>query len=160
MNSTTKIFALLCIVVVGGIAIYGSINILSASKNNTTNPSVNAIVYKSPSCGCCGNYTPYLRKSGIDAEVKETQDMSSVKKKFAIPSEMQSCHTTVIGKYFIEGHVPIEAVEKLLKEKPNIAGIALPGMPSGSPGMPGTKNEAFNIYAQTEQGEWMPFMSL
>ena len=160
MNSTAKIFAFIGIFVVTGLAIYGSINILNASKNKTTNNSVQAIVYKSPSCGCCGNYVPYLRKTGIDPEVKEMQNLSSIKERYSIPSEMQSCHTTVIGKYFIEGHVPVEAIKKLLQEQPDIAGISLPGMPSGSPGMPGAKNEIFNIYAQTKQGQWVPFITL
>ena len=72
---------------------------------------------------------------------------------------MQSCHTTIIGKYFIEGHVPFEAVEKLLKEQPDIDGIALPGMPIGTPGMPGDKDEPYVIY-QLKDGKFSVFMTI
>jgi len=80
-------------------------------------------------------------------EITYTEDMSSIKRKYQIPQNMEGCHTAVIGDYFVEGHVPIEAIEKLLEEKPDIDGIVLPGMPSGSLGMSGQKIEAFEIYA-------------
>ena len=80
-----------------------------------------------------------------------------IKEKYNIPIEMQSCHTTILDKYFIEGHVPIEAINKLLKEKPDIDGIALPGMPIGTPGMPGKKEEPYIIY-QLVDGESSVFM--
>jgi hypothetical protein len=73
--------------------------------------------------------------------------MSPIKNRYQIPQNMGSCHTAVIADYFVEGHIPIEAIEKLLEEKPGIDGIALPGMPTGSPGMPGQQTEAFKIYA-------------
>lgn len=88
-----------------------------------------------------------------------TEDMASIKAGYKIPRDMESCHTTVIGDYFVEGHVPIKAVEKLLNEKPNIEGIALPGMPSGSPGMSGAKVEKFKIYA-ISNGTARSFMTL
>ena len=73
---------------------------------------------------------------------------------------MQSCHTTTIGNYFVEGHIPIEAIEKLMTEKPNIKGIAMPGMPSGSPGMPGAKQGPFIIYAIGNDGSVGEFMRM
>ncbi len=76
--------------------------------------------------------------------------MSSIKKKYQIAQNMKSCHTGVIEDYFVEGHVPVEAIEEMLAEKPDISGIALPGMPPGSPGMPGQKTEAFKIYALSD----------
>ena len=82
-----------------------------------------------------------------------------IKKKHNIPLEMQSCHTTILDKYFIEGHVPIEAINKLLKEQPDIDGIALPGMPIGTPGMPGEKEEPYIIY-QLVDGKSSVFMTL
>lgn len=75
------------------------------------------------------------------------EDMTSVKQAYRIPQNMISCHTAVIGDYFVEGHVTVEAIKKMLEEKPVIDGIALPGMPPGSPGMPGEKTEALKIYA-------------
>jgi len=106
----------------------------------------NVEVFKTPSCGCCHGYVLFLEEEKF--KVKQT-DMSSlhlIKEKYNIPIEMQSCHTTILDKYFIEGHVPIEAINKLLKEKPDIDGIALPGMPIGTPGMPGKKEEPYIIY--------------
>ncbi|MCH7730210.1 hypothetical protein IID21_01615 [Patescibacteria group bacterium] len=103
-------------------------------------------VYKSPSCGCCVGYTRFLKQDGYVVSIEETTDMNSVKQAHNIPSSMQSCHTAIIGDYFVEGHIPLEVVDKLLAEKPNLDGIALPGMPAGSPGMPGIKSEEFIIY--------------
>jgi hypothetical protein len=128
-------------------------------NNSTVSGDKKAIVYKSPTCGCCGNYITYLRSKGFDVEVKNVQDADSIKDKYGIPYEMSSCHTTVIGDYFVEGHVPVEAVDKLLTEKPDIDGIALPGMPAGSPGMPGFKRGEFIIHSLNE-GEVSEFMSL
>ncbi len=73
--------------------------------------------------------------------------MTSIKQEYQIPQDMISCHTAVIEDYFVEGHVPVKAIEEMLEEKPAINGIALPGMPPGSPGMPGEKTESFKIYA-------------
>lgn len=105
-----------------------------------------AIVYKSPNCGCCVGYITYLKEQGFQVESINTKDMASLKDKYQIPKDMQSCHTVVIGDYFIEGHVPIEAVNKLLEEKPVLSGISLPGMLSGSAGMPGVKQKTFQVY--------------
>ncbi len=117
------------------------------------------VVYKSSSCGCCNEYVPELRRQGFDIKVNELQDLTQIKQQYNIPKNMESCHTTIIMDYFVEGHVPIEAVNKLLEEKPNIDGIALPGMPSGSPGMPGAKKETWTIYA-IKNGEISEFMVL
>ena len=87
------------------------------------------------------------------------RSLHNIKKKYNIPLEMQSCHTTMLGKYFIEGHVPIEAINKLLKEQPKIDGIALPGMPIGTPGMPGEKEEPYIIY-QLIDGKSSVFMKI
>lgn len=103
-------------------------------------------VYKSPTCGCCVNYVAKLRREGVEVEVVEREDMSPIKERYNIPRSMQSCHTTVIGDYFVEGHVPFEAISLLMEQKPDIDGIALPGMPAGSPGMPGIKSAPFDIY--------------
>ncbi|NCO04688.1 MAG: CopG family transcriptional regulator [Candidatus Magasanikbacteria bacterium] len=119
-------------------------------------------VYKDPSCGCCGNYAAYMRREGYDVEVIATTDMNSIKEKYNIPKNMQSCHTTVLGneEYVIEGHIPVEAVQKLTQEKPDLAGIAMPGMPSGSPGMPGAKRGTFNIHGIDREGGVSQFIEL
>lgn len=107
-------------------------------------------IYKSSTCGCCVGYAGLLKKQGFQVETIDSQDIYSIKNMYNIPRDMESCHTSVIGNYFVEGHVPIEAIERLLSEKPDIDGIALPGMPSGSLGMVGRKTFPFEIYSIKE----------
>ena len=107
------------------------------------------VMYKSPYCGCCSDYKEYLESYGYSVKVIELEEIESIKEKYSIPYSYRSCHTTIFGDYFVEGHVPIEAVDKLLSEKPRVDGIALPGMPAGSPGMPGVKRGVFRIFSIT-----------
>ena len=118
-------------------------------------------IYKSLTCGCCSVYTSYV-DGKVSAKVNSfnVQDPDATKRQYGVPPELQSCHTTIIGDYFVEGHVPLEAVEKLMKEQPDIKGIALPGMPMGSPGMPGQKQGDFVIYAIHNDGTSSEFMRL
>jgi hypothetical protein len=127
----------------------GGAYFLRSPKTSTVSNAdkIKATVYKSPNCGCCVSHVSYLERHGYDVEVKAVGDINAVKEEHNIPYDKQSCHTTVVGDYFIEGHVPIEAFDKLLSEKPDIDGIGLPGMPAGSPGMPGVKSEEFLIYS-------------
>ena len=116
-------------------------------------------VFKTPSCGCCYGYVLFLEEEKFAVKQTDMRSLHTVKKKYNIPLEMQSCHTSILGKYFIEGHVPLEAINKLLKEQPDIDGIALPGMPIGTPGMPGDKEEPFIIY-QLVDGKSSVFMTI
>lgn len=109
-------------------------------------------VYKSPSCGCCGVWATYMKKEGYSVVTENTDDMSRIKERLGVPYELESCHTAEVGGYVVEGHIPNEAIQKLLSEKPDIKGIGMAGMPSGSPGMPGPKNEDFVIYEITHEG--------
>ena len=118
-------------------------------------------LYKSSNCGCCGIYSNYFQgKGNSDLNVVNLQDISSIKEKYGIPSQLESCHTTIMGDYFVEGHIPLEAIEKLLTEKPDIKGIAMAGMPNGSPGMPGTKTSDFVIYSVNHDGSYQEVMRL
>jgi hypothetical protein len=116
-----------------------------------------AKVYKTPYCSCCDLHIGYMRSYGIEVEVVEMEDISGIKNSLGVPDELLSCHTTVIKDYFIEGHVPIEAISKLIEERPDVKGISLPGMPSGSPGMPGAKEGTFVIYS-VDDGGYSEFM--
>ena len=109
-------------------------------------------IFKSPSCGCCGNYTAYLKDQGITVEVKEVEDMDRIKSQYKVPKTLESCHTVLVGGYVVEGHMPVQAIKKLLFEKPAIAGIALAGMPPGSPGMGGAKLAPFYVHRITLEG--------
>ncbi|MBI4448497.1 hypothetical protein HY641_00530 [Candidatus Woesearchaeota archaeon] len=116
-------------------------------------------VYKSQSCGCCGGYIAYLKESGFTVNVIETRDIDAIKEQHHIPQDVWSCHTAMMGDYFIEGHVPIEAVRKLANERPQVDGIALSGMPAGSPGMGGVKRGSFGVVS-LKGGVKSPFIEV
>jgi hypothetical protein len=116
--------------------------------------------YKSPApCRCCDKYFEYIAAYGFEVEVIDTPDMAAITSEFQIPHDLESCHTAVIEDYFVEGHVPIEAINKLLSERPEIDGITLPGKPYGAPGRRGAKTTKFKIYALSD-GEASIFMIL
>jgi hypothetical protein len=104
-------------------------------------------VYRSPTCTCCHEWEAYLRAHGWTVRSIETDDMTRVKQQHQLPETAWSCHTAVIDGYVVEGHLPLAAIEDLLADRPAIDGIALPGMPAGSPGMPGIKEGPFQILA-------------
>lgn len=106
-----------------------------------------ATLYKNPHCSCCEQYADYLRRHGFSVKVVATHDLSLIKKQTGgVPEPLEGCHTMLIDKYVVEGHVPVNTIERLLSERPDIKGISLPGMPLGSPGMTGRKTEPFTIY--------------
>ena len=105
-----------------------------------------ATLYKNPECSCCEGYAAYLRRNGFDVKVVATHDMPLLKKQHSVPEPFEGCHTTLVGGYVVEGHVPVNTLKKLLSERPRIPGVSLPGMPAGSPGMTGVKSEPFTIY--------------
>ncbi|HEX6644620.1 MAG TPA: DUF411 domain-containing protein [Gemmatimonadales bacterium] len=92
-------------------------------------------VYKSPTCGCCKNWVDHVKAAGFAVEVHDVDNLSDIKADAGVPATTRSCHTAIVGGYAIEGHVPAATIERLLKEKPAIAGVAVAGMPVGSPGM-------------------------
>lgn len=120
-------------------------------------------VYAMPNCDCCDSYVKYLQHNGIDASERITSQLSALSKQDGVPLEYREqpmgmgtgiCHLTKIGGYVIVGHVPVQAIRRLLREKPrNIRGIILPGMPLGSPGMNGRKERPLVIYAFDEHGK-------
>lgn len=115
-----------------------------------TNNSVRAeeiIVYKSPTCGCCNKWVKHLEKEGFNVTTKDYSDMKPIKQTFDVKRQFQSCHTAKVGKYFVEGHVPAKDIKKLLKDKPDIKGLSVPGMPMGSPGMEGHRKDKYNVIA-------------
>lgn len=103
-------------------------------------------VYKSPACGCCEKYVDYLRENGFAVRAINENDMDAIKKRHGV-SHVASCHTALVGGYVVEGHVPVVAIRKLLKEKPAITGISVPGMQMNSPGMGEMKKGTLTVYA-------------
>jgi hypothetical protein len=112
-------------------------------------------VYKSPSCGCCAKWVEYMKARGFEPTVQDVENIGALKLKLGVRSEFSSCHTAEVGGYVVEGHVPVEAVQRMLKERPKIAGIAVPNMPAGSPGMevPDGRKDPYNILAFTSDGK-------
>jgi hypothetical protein len=115
--------------------------------------TIKATMYKNPQCSCCEGYAAYLRKNGFEVDIKPTNDLAEISRKAGVPEQMQGCHTMFVNGYVVDGHVPVATLNKLLSEKPAIAGITLPGMPLGSPGMGGEKEGPFTIYAIPKDGK-------
>lgn len=112
-----------------------------------------AMMYKNPGCECCDGHAEALRRAGFDVTVVPTQDLAAVKARAGVPASLEGCHTLIVGGYAVEGHVPVAAVGRLLAERPAIRGIALPGMPAGSPGMGGAKTAPFRVMSFGTGGE-------
>ena len=114
------------------------------------------MVYRDPSCGCCEAWTDLARQAGYQVELVDHPDMPAIKRRYGVPDELASCHTAIVGGYAIEGHVPLEEIARLLKERPSIIrGIAVPGMPRGSPGMemPDGLKDRFRVMAFDASGK-------
>src|SRR5258705_258631 len=102
-------------------------------------------VHKDPNCGCCTGWVQHLQKAGFTVKTIETTDLDAVKARLGVPADLAACHTAQVAGYLVEGHVPAVALQRFLAEKPNAAGLAVPGMPVGSPGMEGGKPEPYDV---------------
>lgn len=118
-------------------------------------------VYKSPTCGCCGKWVDLMRNAGFEITVDNYADLSMVKAQHGVTEQLQSCHTALVGDYVIEGHMPVDAIERLLAEQPDVMGLAVPGMPIGSPGMEveGRANAPFDVLRFDASGQAEVFAS-
>lgn len=141
----------------GGLAGADAVNALSSLRQPAAvAPAAVApviTVYKSPSCGCCAKWVAHMEQAGFTVDVHDMDDVTPVKDEVGVPKPLRSCHTAVVEGYTLEGHVPADLVQKLLKERPEqTAGLAVPGMPMGSPGMEGPTKDAYNVVAYTASG--------
>ena len=116
-------------------------------------------VYKDPSCGCCKNWIEHLIKHGYRVDAKDTPAMAEVKRTLGVPDAITSCHTAVVNGYLIEGHVPAADIDRLLAKKPHVAGLAVPGMPMGSPGMDGPRTQHYQVLSFDKNGKTKVFAS-
>lgn len=110
------------------------------------------VVYASPSCVCCHAWMNHMTDNGFDVAKELVSDVSPLKKRYGVPETLWSCHTAVVGRYIIEGHVPADLVQQVLAERVNIVGLAAPGMPAGSPGMEGLRREPYDVISFTRDG--------
>jgi len=124
----------------------GAALIAGAIASRVGSASDVVMVYKTPTCGCCAKWVDHLRANGFIVTVEEMRDLKSLKARLGVPGDLESCHTATVGGYFVEGHVPASDVRRLLSEKPSAKGIAVPGMPVGSPGMErGDEREPYQV---------------
>ena len=110
-------------------------------------------LYKSPTCGCCTEWAKHIKAEGFEVKVVLQESNADIRKKFGISQDLMSCHTAVVEGYVIEGHVPVQDIKRLLKEKPKVAGLSVPGMPASAPGMdvPGN-SDPYQVVAFTKEG--------
>jgi hypothetical protein len=116
-------------------------------------------VYKDPNCGCCKNWIAHLIKNGYRVDAKDSPDMTEIKRTLGVPTGLTACHTAMVNGYLIEGHVPAADIDRLLTQKPEIAGLAVPGMPAGSPGMEGASAQRYQVLAFDKSGKTTVFAS-
>ena len=114
-------------------------------------------VYKSASCGCCSLWVAHLEAAGFDVQTHDRNDMSELKDRLGVPGRLRSCHTAKVGRYVIEGHVPAADIQRLLETRPDVAGLAVPGMPMGSPGMEGGAPQPYTVFAYDGYGRLREF---
>jgi len=130
-----------------------------AQRQTSQGPLVQ--VYKTPTCGCCANWVKHLQDNGFTTRVVDMPDLADIKTKNNVPGPAQSCHTATVDGYVLEGHVPATDVKRLLKDRPAVLGLAVPGMPIGSPGMevPGVKPAAYNVMSFDKKGQLAVYAS-
>jgi hypothetical protein len=137
-------------IAVPAIALLGMLHV--AAQQKPAGPLVE--VFKTPTCGCCSQWVEHMRANGFTVRANDLNDLTDIKKSRGVPDQVQSCHTAVVNGYVVEGHVPAADVHRMLKEKPAIAGIAVGGMPIGSPGMesPYVKAQPYNVMSFDKAG--------
>ena len=118
-----------------------------SSTRSETAMAAEITVYKSPSCGCCSKWIEHLEANGFTVKTEDVADINAIKSEFGISRELASCHTAIVDGYLVEGHVPAQSIQRLLTERPQVAGLAVPGMPTGSPGMEGPNPQRYDVIA-------------
>lgn len=160
MNQTI-LRAIALVVAVGSISIGACSNLATSNVPTQQTAAVaelpsevrQVVSFRSPTCGCCEGWVAHMRANGFEVEDNVVEDIEAVKREHNIPTDLASCHTAIVNGYVIEGHIPAADVSRLLTEKPDVAGIAVPGMPIGSPGMEsGDIQEPYAVYTFTEDG--------
>lgn len=150
-RSYTLVAGLISLALVAVFALNGRSG-AEAAPDAVADGSTAITMYKSATCVCCDRWGSHAEAAGYSVEAAIRNDMADVKAQFRVPGDLISCHTSVIGGYVVEGHVPVEAIEKMLAQRPKILGIAVAGMPAGSPGMDSDTTQPYNVIAFDEAG--------
>jgi len=132
--------------------VLGGIVLVVSFRSPDPEPGTAIHVYKSPDCKCCARWVTHMEAAGFKVTVEDTTDLGAVKQRTGVALALWSCHTTVAGDYVVEGHAPARVVKRFLEEKPQVAGIAVPGMPTGSPGMEGPNPRPYDVIAFDGKG--------
>jgi hypothetical protein len=132
------------------LTVLGAIRLGRAGSAAGQSPKV--VVYKRETCGCCNKWIDYMKAAGFRVSAKNREDLIDIKQRYGITGALASCHTAVVEGYAVEGHVPADVIQRLLRERPEVAGIAVPGMPQGSPGMEGLVREPYSVVAFDGRG--------
>ena len=139
----TKLF------LITGLALAGTV-----AASPSARQSAQMTVYKTPTCGCCAKWVDHMKAAGFKVQVQDMDDLTEIKQASGVPIPIRTCHTAVVGGYVIEGHVPADLVKKVLAEKPKATGIAVPGMPIGSPGMEsGNEKQSYDVVLFDKTGK-------
>jgi len=139
---------------VGGFALVLARRLSASANPVAAQPApIPMMVYSDPACGCCGKWISLMGSAGFRTTVQNTSDMAGIKKRYGIGVNLASCHTALVGGYLVEGHVPADLIKKMLAEKPAIAGLAVPGMVTGSPGMEGATKDPYDVIAFDKAGK-------
>ena len=137
-------------------SLLGSAAVLVANRFAQAAVSLKPIaitVYKTPTCGCCKAWVKHLETNGFAVTAHDMASVDEVKRTQGVPSALESCHTAIVGRYVVEGHVPADLIKQMLQEKPAILGLAVPGMPMGSPGMEGGPKQSYEVIAFERNGK-------
>lgn len=147
VNKTQKM-AFWILIVVSAV----SLAVIFTGKQNNSGPEIT--VYKSPTCGCCKKWVSHLESNGFNVHAVNTANIKSIKEEYGIPANLSSCHTAIVNGYLVEGHVPAQDIQRLLQQRPEIKGLAVPGMPAGSPGMEqGNQKVPYEVITFSDQGK-------
>jgi len=140
-------------------AVVALVGVVGFGLTGNTSDAQSVVVFKTPTCGCCGKWVDHLREAGFEVEVRDMDNLAGIKAQYGVPQPVRTCHTALVDGYVVEGHVPAAFVTRLLEERPDVAGIAVPGMPVGSPGMEvaGTPGAAYDVIAFNGSGDTSVF---
>ncbi len=155
-HPTRRDFLLRSTLLGAGLALFGRKALATLTPHHaprTTGAPIPMAVYSDPNCGCCSKWVTLMDGAGFTTSVQHTTDMAAIKKRYGIPANLASCHTAVVGGYKVEGHVPADLIKKMLTEKPKIAGLAVPGMVTGSPGMEGPNPQRYDVVSFDAAGK-------
>ena len=155
-----KVHAIVTAIALGGATAGMAWHAEEQQQQQAAQQGQKVVVYKSPTCGCCTKWVDYMRAAGFTVEVHDQEDVAPIKRASGVPVSAESCHTAQVGGYVVEGHVPVEDIRKMLRERPQIVGIAAPGMPAGSPGMEvGSRRDRYDVVSFNRAGQTRVYTS-